>query len=122
MLRLHRPQCGLSPVSGQAVEIGERRTSAGSDLAIGGMGLVARALSAHIPHESLDRLLRNISADIAFNRRGSSQRKNTAMRHVNVCSACGKPLTVASASCLWCGQPKALFSGQFVARLKAALL
>ena len=44
------------------------------------------------------------------------------MRHVKVCSACGKPTTVASTSCLWCGQPKKLFSFPLVATLKAAVL
>ena len=43
------------------------------------------------------------------------------MRHVNVCSACGKPQSVASVTCLWCGQPKKLFSGRLVAILKAVL-
>jgi hypothetical protein len=40
---------------------------------------------------------------------------------VNVCSACGKPESVASVTCLWCGQPKKLFSGRLVAMLKAVL-
>ena len=44
------------------------------------------------------------------------------MRRVKVCSACGKPATVASTSCLWCGQPKRLFSGHIAATLKAAFL
>jgi len=47
--------------------------------------------------------------------------KNPSMRHVNVCSACGKPQSVASVTCLWCGQPKKLFSGRLVAILKAVL-
>jgi hypothetical protein len=44
------------------------------------------------------------------------------MRHENVCSACGKPTTVASVSCLWCGQRKKLFSGHLVATFKAVVL
>jgi hypothetical protein len=61
----------------------------------------------------------NISADGAFN--FEPQGKNPSMRHVNVCSACGKPESVASVTCLWCGQPKKLFSGRLVAILKAVL-
>jgi hypothetical protein len=44
------------------------------------------------------------------------------MRPAKLCSACGKPTTVASTSCLWCGQPKRLFTAQAVARFKAILL
>ena len=44
------------------------------------------------------------------------------MGHVSVCLACGKPTTVASVKCLWCGQPKKLFSGRLVATLKSAVL
>jgi hypothetical protein len=47
--------------------------------------------------------------------------KNPFMRHVKVCSACGKPQSVASVTCLWCGQPKKLFSGRLAAILKAVL-
>ena len=61
----------------------------------------------------------NISADGAFNFEPPG--KNPSMRHVNVCSACGKPESVASVTCLWCGQPKKLFSGRLVAMLKAVL-
>src|ERR1700733_13376225 len=50
------------------------------------------------------------------------QERTLSMRHVKVCSACGKPTTVASTSCLWCGQPKKLFSFPLVATLKAAVL
>jgi len=61
----------------------------------------------------------NISADGAFT--FESPGKNPSMRHVKVCSACGKPQSVASVTCLWCGQPKKLFSGRLVAMLKAVL-
>jgi hypothetical protein len=44
------------------------------------------------------------------------------MRLPKLCSACGKPTTVASASCLWCGQPKRLFTGRVVAKFKAIVL
>ena len=44
------------------------------------------------------------------------------MRRAKVCSACGKPTTVASVSCLWCGHRKALFSGRLLASLKGAAL
>jgi hypothetical protein len=63
---------------------------------------------------------RNISADHAFNCK--LPRKNTSMKHVKVCSACGKPVTVASVSCLWCGQSKTWFSGRLLATLKARVL
>jgi hypothetical protein len=61
----------------------------------------------------------NISADGAFNFEPPG--KNPSMRHVKVCSACGKPESVASVTCLWCGQPKKLFSGRLAAMLKAVL-
>jgi hypothetical protein len=61
----------------------------------------------------------NISADGAF--KFEPPGKNPSMRHVNVCSACGKPESVASVTCLWCGQPRKLFSGRLVAILKAVL-
>ena len=61
----------------------------------------------------------NIWADGAFN--FAPPGKNPSMRHVKVCSACGKPQSVASVTCLWCGQPKKLFSGRLVAILKAVL-
>ena len=65
------------------------------------------------------RVYRNISADSAFT--SEPPGKNPPMRHVNVCSACGKPQSVASVTCLWCGQPKKLFSGRLVAIWKAVL-
>ena len=43
------------------------------------------------------------------------------MRRVRTCEACGKPLTIASSKCLWCGQPKRLFSRRIVAGLMAGL-
>jgi hypothetical protein len=61
----------------------------------------------------------NIWADGAFT--FAPPGKNLSMRHVKVCSACGKPQSVASVTCLWCGQPKRLFSGRMAAVLKAVL-
>jgi hypothetical protein len=61
----------------------------------------------------------NIWADGAFSFEPPG--KSPSMRHVNVCSACGKPQSVASVTCLWCGQPKKLFSGRLAAILKAVL-
>jgi hypothetical protein len=48
-------------------------------------------------------------------------REGTAMRRIRVCSACGKPTTIASASCLWCGQKKRFFSGRIFAGVKTCL-
>lgn len=39
------------------------------------------------------------------------------MRRIKPCPACGKPLTIASMKCLWCGQPKTLISGRIIAGL-----
>ena len=61
----------------------------------------------------------NILADGAFSCEPPG--KNPSMRHVNVCSACGKPQSVASVTCLWCGKSKKLFSGRLVAIFKAVL-
>jgi hypothetical protein len=61
----------------------------------------------------------NIWADGAFN--FAPPGKNPSMRHVKVCSACGKPQSVASVTCLWCGEPKKLFSGRLAGILKAVL-
>jgi hypothetical protein len=61
----------------------------------------------------------NIWADGAFT--FAPPGKNPSMRHVKVCSACGKPQSVASVTCLWCGEPKKLFSGRLLAVLKAVL-
>jgi len=44
------------------------------------------------------------------------------MQREKVCSACGKPTTVASVTCLWCGQPKTLFAGRLKASVKAVWL
>jgi hypothetical protein len=47
--------------------------------------------------------------------------EETPMRRVRVCSACGKPLTIARTTCLWCGQPKRQFSRSIIAGLVAGL-
>jgi hypothetical protein len=41
------------------------------------------------------------------------------MRRLTVCAGCGKPLTVASAECLWCGRPKGFVYRAIFAVLKA---
>jgi hypothetical protein len=48
-------------------------------------------------------------------------KRGTGMRRFTNCSGCGKPLTSASAACLWCGQPKTLFSWRFLAAVISCL-